>query len=88
MLYSVHCSSQQLPRVIFTMMDKFRNLPSYLDLDKFSISRIAIVISLRIPLNGLEIEQEEAQIQLQMKQQMTPPITGKVTHTLSHSKLA
>lgn len=54
------------------MMDEFRNLPSYLELDKFSTSKTAIMISLSTPLKELEIEQEKAYVQLQMEQQMTP----------------
>lgn len=57
----VHCSSQQLPRdLIFIMTDEFGKFPSYLELDKFSIPKIAIAISLSTPLEELEIEYKEA----------------------------
>lgn len=48
-------------------MDAFRNLPSYCELDKFSISKTAVMISLSTPLKELEIEQEKAYVQLQME---------------------
>lgn len=53
-------------------MDEFRNLPSYRELDKFSVSKTAAMISLSTPRTELEIEQEKAYVQLQMEQQMTP----------------